>query len=114
MNLFGFYYFLDYFLGYFLGSANAERFESGHFGSCEHVSASVSLTSKGLCPFETYDPFKKVSIPNFLDRFSKRSTHTLSSVFPTTREFFGSDLSTERKAEFCANAVRHKKKNLHV
>ena len=36
------------------------------------------------------------------------------TVFSPTREFFGSDLSAKRKAEFCAKTVWHKKKNLHI
>ena len=58
-----------FYFEYLLGSANAEQFGQECFISCEKVSASVPCANKGLCPFETYDPFKKVSIPNFLDRF---------------------------------------------
>ena len=61
-----------FYFEYLLGSANAEQFGQECFISCEKVSASVPCANKGLCPFETYDPFKKVSIPNFLDRFLVR------------------------------------------
>ena len=41
---------------------------TGTFFSCEKVSTSVSPASGGLCPLDTHDPFKKVSIPNSLDK----------------------------------------------
>ena len=43
---------------------------TGTFFSCEKVSTSVSPASGGLCPLDTHDPFKKVSIPNFLTYFA--------------------------------------------
>ena len=66
------------------------------------------VQTKGFALLKPTIPFLKGLTPKSMNLFQE------SIRFSTTREFFGSRLSVERKLEFCAKTVWRKKKNLHV
>ena len=92
-----------------MGSANAEQFGQGCFGSCEKAYVSVSGANKGLCPFETYDPFKKVSIPNFLDRFFDHAG--VLAVFETRKGIEKMSVAPTDKSKLHVFPLRRAKEN---
>ena len=72
------------FLDYMLGSAVRNDRNWNVLEAVKTLRISVSPASKGLCPFESCEPFKKGSILNFFDYFSD-DLRTYARVFTFDR-----------------------------